>query len=117
MHAFEEQYAVASSTQAAKFGLPPIELGELPATLEPVGDHTISANEAKWILQKARQHAEALRKSDSRFSDPFNTPEFQNLQQRTADRLGMTAEQLKSAQSAMTPEKWKQVSADNGLAL
>lgn len=82
-----------------------------------MGDHTISANEAKWILQKAREHAETLRKTDPRFSDPFGTPEFEKVQQRTADRLGMSADQLKVAQSDMTPEKWKQVSADNGLAL
>lgn len=117
MHAFEEQYTVASQSQASKFGLQPIDLGELPASLEPIGDHTISASEAKWILQKARQHAETLRKTDPRFSDPFNTAEFEKLQQRTADRLGMTGEQLKSAQSAMTAEKWKQASVDNGLAL
>lgn len=117
MHAFEEQYDLASKTQASKFGLPPIELGELPATVEPIGDHTITANEANWILQKARQHAETLRKTDSSFSDPFSTPDFSKVQQRTADRLGMSPDQLASAQSAMTPEKWKQASADNGLAL
>lgn len=108
---------MASKSQSTKYGLPPLDIGELPSKLDPIGDHTISANEAKWILQKAREHAETLRKTDPRFSDPFSTPEFEKVQQRTADRLGMSAEQLKAAQSDMTPEKWKQVCADNGMAL
>lgn len=117
INSFESQFAVASQAQATKFGLPAITLDELPATMDPIVDSTISDKEVKWILSAAREQASNLRKNDPRFSDPFNTPAFHKAQDQIADRLGMTPEQLKKAQADMTSEKWRQAAAEVGVAV
>lgn len=108
---FEDQFNAASKAQAAKFGLPAISLDELPATMDPMTEHTISQKEVKWIVQKARESAEHLKKTDPRFADPYNTDEFKQEQQRVADRFGMSSEKLQQLQQQATPEKWKQMEA------
>jgi hypothetical protein len=110
MHAFEQKFNAVSQAQAAKFGMPPITLDELPATMDPVGKYTISQAEVKWIVQKARESVEQIKKTDTRFTDPYNTEEFKAEQKRVADQLGISDEQLKTLQQGMTPEKWKQMS-------
>lgn len=118
LHAFEEQFALASQAQATKFGLPAVKLDELPATMDPIEeDATVSAKEVKWILQSARQQAETMRKSNPAFSDPYSTPEFTKAQEIIAERLGMSPEQLKKAQEGMSSAKWRQTCADAGIAL
>lgn len=117
-HAFEDQFNLASQAQASKFGLPAVTLDDLPATMDPIEESTVvSANEVKWILQSARQQAESLRKSDPKFSDPYSTSEFAKAQEITAERLGMSADDLKKAQEGMSSAKWKETCADAGIAL
>lgn len=118
LHAFEEQFAMASQAQATKFGMPVVTLDELPATMDPIEENTtVSAREVKWILASARKQAESMRKSNPAFADPYSTPEFAQAQETTADRLGMTPEQLKQAQDGMTSAKWRETCADAGIAL
>jgi hypothetical protein len=118
LHAFEEQFALASKAQATKFGLPEVTLDELPATMDPIQENiTVSAGEVKWILQSARQQAESMRKSNPKFADPYSTPEFTECQETIAERLGMSSEQLKKAQEGMSSTKWREVSSDAGVAL
>jgi hypothetical protein len=98
--------------------LPEVTLEELPATMDPMEENvTVSQGEVKWILQAARQQAESLRKNNPKFADPYSTPEFEKCQEVIADRLGMSSEQLKQAQQGMTSAKWREVSADAGVAL
>ena len=47
---FEDQFNSAAQAQASKFGMPAVTLDELPPTMDPVGEHTISQNEVKWIV-------------------------------------------------------------------
>lgn len=108
---FEDQFNAASKAQATKFGLPAIGLDELPATMDPMAEHTISQKEVQWIVKKARESAEHLKKTDPRFADPYNSEEFKQEQRRVADRLGMSAEKLQQLQQQATPEKWKQMEA------
>lgn len=111
VHEFEEMFNAASQAQASKFGMPPITLDELPPTMDPVGDHTISAAEVKWIMKAAKESAEHIKKTDPRFSDPYNTEEFKKEQVRVAEQLGIPPDELAQLQSNMTPEKWKAVHA------
>jgi hypothetical protein len=115
MHAFEDQFNAASQAQATKFGLPAITLDELPQTMAPMTEeYTISAEEVKWIIQKAKQSAQQIMKTDQRFADPFSTEEFKDRQVKIAERLGMTGQELEKAQSGMTADAWKQYAVRRG---
>ena len=109
MNDFEEQFNAAAAAQASKFGLPPVTLDDLPATMDPIGEYTVSQKEVKWIVQKAKEKAAQLKKTDPRFSDPYNTDEFKQEQLKVADRFGISGEKLSQLQAEATPEKWKQM--------
>jgi hypothetical protein len=105
VHAFEDQFAAASQAQATKFGLPAIAIDELPDKLAPLSEeHTISAEEVKWLIQKAKQSAEHILKTEPRFADPYSSEEFRARQAK------------ETAQSGMTPDAWKKYAVSQGLA-
>jgi hypothetical protein len=111
LHSFEEQFEAASKAQASKYGMPPITLDELPPTMDPIGEYAISQKEVKWIVQKAKESAAQIKKTDPRFVDPYSTEEFRQEQKRVAEKLGIGAEKLAELQKQATPEKWKQMEA------
>lgn len=111
MNDFEEMFNSASQAQGSKFGLPAVTLDELPPTMDPMGEYTISAEEVKWIMNAAKESATRIKTTDPRFADPYNTEEFKQEQARVADKLGISADKLSQMQAQMTPEKWKAVHA------
>ena len=111
VHEFEEMFDAASQAQASKLGRPPVTLDDLAPTMDPVGEHTISAAEVKWIMKAAKESADHIKKTDPRYKDPYSTEEFQKEQVRVAEQLGIPPDQLAELQSKMTPEKWKAVHA------
>ena len=110
LHAFEDQFNAAQQASAAKFGLPPITLDELPPTVDPVGEHAISQREVQWIVKKAKEDAERLRTSDPRYSDPYGSEEFKAEQKRVADRFGISDEMFEKVAPQAT-ERSRQMAA------
>lgn len=104
---FEDMFNSASQQAASKFGMPAITLDELPPTIDPMGEYTISAEEVKWIIKAAKESAEHIKKTDPRFADPYNSEEFKQEQARVAEKLGIGPEKLAQLQKEMTTEKWK----------
>jgi hypothetical protein len=97
LNAYEEQFNTASQALGKKYGLPPITLDELPATMDSTKKHAISKKEVQWIIQKAKKDAEIIRRTDPKYADPYNSKEFKAEQKRVAGLFGMSDEQLEKA--------------------